>query len=114
VIAPSSYEPFGIVALEAAAAGVPLVVGDTGGLAEFVTDDRGRRSRPNDPADLATQILAALADPVETARRRDTAAAALPHYSWERIAARTDEVYSRTRRAVRPPRRLAAPPNPVL
>lgn len=114
VIAPSSYEPFGIVALEAATAGVPLVVGDTGGLAEFVTDDRGRRSRPNDPADLATQILAALADPVETARRRDTAAAALPHYSWERIAARTDEVYSRTRRAVRPPRRLAAPPNPVL
>lgn len=41
VIAPSSYEPFGIVALEAAAAGVPLVVGDTAGLAEFVTDPRG-------------------------------------------------------------------------
>lgn len=114
VIAPSSYEPFGIVALEAAAAGVPLVVGDTGGLAEFVTDERGRRCRPNDPADLAAQILAALADPADTALRRDAAAAALADYTWERIAARTDEVYERTHRGVRPPRRLAAPPNPLL
>lgn len=114
VIAPSSYEPFGIVALEAAAAGVPLVVGDTGGLAEFVTDPRGRRHRPNDPAGLAGEILSALADPVETARRRDAAAAALAEYSWARIAQRTDEVYARTRRGAPPPRRLTAPPNPVL
>ncbi|MCB0921001.1 MAG: glycosyltransferase family 4 protein [Actinobacteria bacterium] len=114
VIAPSSYEPFGIVALEAAAAGIPLVVGDTGGLAEFVTEPRGRRHRPNHPDELAGQILAALADPVDTARRRDAASAALAEYSWARIAGRTDEVYARTGRGAPPPRRLAAPPNPVL
>ena len=114
VIAPSSYEPFGIVALEAAAARVPLIVGDVGGLAEFVSDDRGRRCRPNDPDDLAAQILAALADPADTARRRDRAASALADYTWARIAERTDALYSRTRRGTRPPRRLAAPPNPVL
>lgn len=114
VIAPSSYEPFGIVALEAAAAGVPLVVGDTGGLAEFVTERRGRRCRPNDPDDLAAQILAALADPTDTARRRDEAAAALRDYTWARIAQRTDEVYTHTHRGPRTPRRLASPPNPVL
>ncbi len=114
VVVPSSYEPFGIVALEAARAGVPLVVGDTGGLAEFVTPSRGRRCRPNDPDDLAAQILAALADPADTCRRRDAATSALAEYTWERIAARTQQVYARTRRGARPPRRLAAPPNPVL
>jgi glycogen(starch) synthase len=114
LIAPSSYEPFGIVALEAAAAGVPLVVGDTGGLAEFVTEQRGRRCRPNDPDDLAAQILAALADPTATARRRDAAALALSDYTWARIAARTDAVYAHTRRGPRTPRRLTVPANPVL
>lgn len=109
-----TYEPFGIVALEAARAGVPLVVGDTGGLAEFVTPSRGRRCRPNDPDDLAAQVLAALADPADTCRRRDAATSALAEYTWERIAARTQQVYARTRRGARPPRRLAAPPNPVL
>ena len=33
---PSLYEPFGMVALEAAAAGAPLAVAATGGLAEIV------------------------------------------------------------------------------
>ncbi len=74
-IAPSSYEPFGLVALEAAAMDVPLIVGDTGGLAEFVTDDRGRRCRPGDPADLAAEILQALADPAGTQQRRVAARA---------------------------------------
>ncbi|HQR79945.1 MAG TPA: glycosyltransferase family 4 protein [Actinomycetota bacterium] len=113
VLAPSSYEPFGIVALEAAALGAPLVVGDTGGLAEFVTDERGRRCRPNDPADLARQILAALADPAGTQRRSRAAAAALHEYSWTRIAELTRAVYQRAARHPRPPRVIRAPPSPV-
>ncbi len=113
VIAPSSYEPFGIVALEAAAMGTPIVVGDTGGLAEFITDDRGRRCRPNDPEDLAAQILAALDDPVETTRRRIAASSALVHYTWPEIAARTQDVYSRARRSPHPPRAYAVGPNPI-
>jgi glycosyltransferase involved in cell wall biosynthesis len=36
---PSLYEPFGIVALEAMAAGTPVVVSDAGGLAEIVRHD---------------------------------------------------------------------------
>ena len=113
LIAPSSYEPFGIVGLEGAAAGVPLIVGDTGGLAEFVTDDRGRRCRPGDPQDLADQINAALSDPVGTARRRDAASAALRHYRWSDIAARTEQVYRTSTRRPHPRRALAAGRNPV-
>ena len=109
VIIPSSYEPFGLVALEAAAMGVPLVVGDTGGLAEFVTDERGRRHRPDDPDDLARTVLQALADPVATASRRDEALAALQRYSWPVIASSTDDVYRRAVRHPDPRRVLRAP-----
>jgi glycogen synthase len=105
LVAPSSYEPFGIVALEGAAMGIPLIVGDTGGLAEFVTDDRGRRVRPNDPQHLAQQILAALHDRQGTAARRDAAIAALTDYSWPRIAQLTDAVYAHARRTQHPARR---------
>jgi glycogen(starch) synthase len=35
-VVPSIYEPFGMVALEAASAGAPLAVAATGGLAEIV------------------------------------------------------------------------------
>jgi glycogen(starch) synthase len=113
VIAPSSYEPFGIVALEAAAMGAPLVVGDTGGLAEFVTDERGRRCRPNDAADLAAQILASFDESEQTARRRANATAALGQYTWNEVARRTAEVYATARRHPRPARVTSAAGNPI-
>jgi glycosyltransferase involved in cell wall biosynthesis len=85
--------------------GIPLIVGDTGGLAEFVTDDRGRRCRPNDPQHLAEQILAALRDPQATAARRDAASVALTEYTWTRIAKLTDAVYAQAHRTQHPRRR---------
>lgn len=107
LLAPSAYEPFGIVALEGAAMGVPLIVGDTGGLAEFVTDDRGRRCRPGDADDLGASIVAAFADGDQTRRRAQAATAALAHYTWERIAEQTIDVYQQTVRGTKPARRLA-------
>src|SRR4051794_8082140 len=54
-VVPSIYEPFGMVALEAAAAGTPLVVADTGGLREFVEHGiTGLRFEPGDVGALAT------------------------------------------------------------
>ena len=104
LLAPSSYEPFGIVALEAAAMGTPLIVGDSGGLAEFVTSERGRRCPPDDPAALAGQIMAALAAPDDTARRARVAHAALDDYTWRSIAERTVAVYRRAHPTSAPPR----------
>ena len=112
-VVPSSYEPFGLVALEAAAMGVPLIVGDTGGLAEFVTDERGRRCRPGDPQDLAARILEVLSDTALTHQRRDAARAALTDYSWPSIAERTLLVYEQATRTRRPARRTRAPGNPI-
>ena len=38
IVLPSRYEPFGIIALEAAAAGTPLITSTAGGLGEAVVD----------------------------------------------------------------------------
>ncbi len=50
-VLPSHYEPFGIVALEAAAAGTPLVTSNVGGLGEAVIDGETGLSVP--PRDVA-------------------------------------------------------------
>jgi glycogen(starch) synthase len=106
LLAPSSYEPFGIVALEAAAMGVPMVVGDTGGLAEFVTAERGRRFPPGDADALAQEVLQALAHPDDTRERARQARAALSDYSWHSIAERTVGAYEAAAHRQRPPRQL--------
>lgn len=58
-------EGFGIVFLEAAAAGVPSVAGDSGGAAEAVADGRTGLvvHRPGDPAEVAAAIGRLIGDP---------------------------------------------------
>jgi glycogen(starch) synthase len=106
-VVPSIYEPFGMVALEAAAAGTPLVVADTGGLREIVEHGiTGLRFAPGSPADLADAVTAVLSDEV-LARRltRDARAVLARDYAWDTIANRTVEAYQR---AVREERALQA------
>ncbi|NHV96939.1 MAG: glycosyltransferase family 4 protein, partial [Thaumarchaeota archaeon] len=60
-VIPSLYEPFGIVALEAMAAGCPVVASDTGGLSEIVEHEKtGVKVYPNNPDSLAWGILRVL------------------------------------------------------
>lgn len=95
-VIPSIYEPFGLVALEAAALGTPLVVSATGGLAEFAgpRQERALTFRPGDAGDLARVVLAALADPAAQLARAGIAHDSLrTEYSWPLIAARVVEVY---------------------
>ena len=61
---PSTYEPFGIVALEAMLAGVPTVVSDVGGLNEIVEHKvDGMKSYAGNPNSLADSILELLLNP---------------------------------------------------
>jgi glycogen synthase len=95
-VVPSIYEPFGLVALEAAASGTPLVVGDTGGLREIVEHGlTGLRFEPGDVAGLAEAVSSLLADEV-LARRLERAARAMVKrdYAWSAVATRTVDVYS--------------------
>ncbi len=95
IVIPSLYEPFGVVALEALASGAPLVVADTGGLAELVGGTGSALLfEPGNAEHLADCIERVLTDQ-ELADRlvergRDLLEAT---YSWHAIAVRTLDVY---------------------
>jgi len=94
-VVPSLVEPFGIVALEAMAAGTPVVVSDVGGLGSIIRHgENGFKCYPDNPNSLADQVLHVLLAPdhakacAQAARqevRRD--------YDWDKLAVQTAAVY---------------------
>ncbi len=92
---PSRYEPFGIVALEAMAAGAPVIVGDVGGLSEVVEHGVTGLRVPNDPQAIAHAILQTLHHPDRAAERARRAQEVVrTQYSWEAIAQQVLSVYA--------------------
>ena len=97
VVVPSLYEPFGIVALEAAAARTPLVVARTGGLDDLVESRIATASfTPGDTPELADAIVSVLDEPDAARRHAQRAARAVGRrYAWPAVAAHTAAVYER-------------------
>jgi len=92
---PSLYEPFGIVALEAMATGVPVITSDIGGFREVVRPgENGLHTWANNPDSLAWGILDVLRDP-QTAQVRAARAEkeVRRDFTWDKIAAQTLAVY---------------------
>jgi glycosyltransferase involved in cell wall biosynthesis len=98
--APSLYEPFGIVALEGMAAGVPVVASDAGGLWEIVEHDvTGITTYAGNVESLAWGILQVLTRPEHAASLVQNASARVERvFNWDRIAERTEAVYDRVLR----------------
>jgi glycosyltransferase involved in cell wall biosynthesis len=94
---PSLYEPFGIVALESFAARVPVVVSNTGGLAEVVQHGKtGIVTYTNNPESLAWGILEILTNPDYAQTLVANAYADLElRFSWQKLAQQTEVVYER-------------------
>jgi len=113
VVLPSRYEPFGIVALEAAAAGAPLVASSAGGLAELVSDGvTGLSFAPGDVPGIATAVSAVLSDPAAARARAAAARDRLgAEFDWKRITAESVDVYAGAR--VRPAVVLGRPKIPT-
>ncbi len=94
-VVPSLYEPFGMVALEAAAAGAPLAVARTGGLNEIVKPGvTGVTFAAKDTAALAEAVSGLLADE-PAAQQMAARAKQMLHrrYAWPAIAATTAAAY---------------------
>jgi glycogen(starch) synthase len=100
VVLPSRYEPFGIVALEAAAAGAPLVASTAGGLAEVVVPgETGLAFEPGDVDGLVRSVCEVLDSPSAARSRARSARARLgTDFDWSTIAASTATLYAAARR----------------
>jgi phosphatidylinositol alpha-mannosyltransferase len=92
-VAPAlGQESFGMVLVEAMAAGVPVVASDIAGYREVVRDgEDGLLVPPGDPAALAAGVRRVLDDPALASRLRATGRARAERYSWDRV---TDEIES--------------------
>lgn len=94
---PSTYEPFGVVALEAMYAGVPTVVSDVGGLNEIVDHGiNGMKSYAGNANSIADSVLSVLYDSKLADNISKNAKAKVKNvYNWNKIAQDTHFVYQK-------------------
>lgn len=94
-VIPSTWaEPFGIVALEAMAAGVPVVASRTGGLAEVVRDgETGLLVPPRDVEGLAAALVRLIGDPALRERLGQGARARMAAYRAGAVVPRIEAAY---------------------
>lgn len=92
---PSLHEPFGIVILEAWAAGRPVVASRVGGIPSFTKDgDDIVLAQPGNATDLAARLIQVLGDPQLAGRIAAAGQAkAERDYAWSAIAARLLAIY---------------------
>ncbi|HET9770507.1 MAG TPA: glycosyltransferase family 4 protein, partial [Acidimicrobiia bacterium] len=93
--APSLHgESFGVVLLEAMAAGTPVVASDISGYRDVARDDREAVLVPaGDPAALADGLRRVLDDPLLAARLVEAGTARASTFSMERLAGRYIDLY---------------------
>jgi D-inositol-3-phosphate glycosyltransferase len=94
VLVPSHSETYGLVALEAAASGVPVVAAASGGLREAVVDGvTGLVLDSRDPAVWAAAISDIVSNPEMAQRLAGAARERAERFSWERSAHVLLDVY---------------------
>jgi D-inositol-3-phosphate glycosyltransferase len=95
VLVPSRSESFGLVALEAAACGRPVVAAAVGGLRTIVEDGRtGFLIEERAPSSYAAAVATLLADPALASEMGAVGAANAAHYTWSTTAGRLRRLYS--------------------
>jgi glycogen synthase len=97
LVIPSIYEPFGVVALEGMAAGLPVVASEVDGLAEIVIHEKtGILVRPRDSSSISWGISRVLSDPSNAQRIAENAKRELQErYTWDAVAALTLKSYEK-------------------
>jgi glycosyltransferase involved in cell wall biosynthesis len=94
LVLPSEWEAFGLVLLEAMAAGTPVVATAVGGVSEVLDDGRaGRLVAYGDPAALGSALRALVEDPDTTRRMVRAASDRVRSYDWSETVARHQALY---------------------
>jgi len=97
---PTLYEPFGLVILEAMAAGLPVLVSREAGAAELVRDgtDALLLEDAGDVDEIAGKLELLLEDAGLRKRLGEEARRTALCHTWARVAQRTVKVYQRARK----------------
>lgn len=94
VVVPSRYEPSGLVAREAQAAGTVVIATDSGGLPDAVTPGvTGLRIGVGDVDGLRDAVLRLVRAPQEARRMADAGSRAVSGWTWRDAAGAVDRVY---------------------
>jgi glycosyltransferase involved in cell wall biosynthesis len=92
-VAPATLESFGIAALEARCAGLPVVARSQSGIGDFLVDGRDGRLVDSDAAMVRT-LTELASDPTQRAAIAARSRFSPPPVTWEDVMGRTFEAYS--------------------
>jgi glycosyltransferase involved in cell wall biosynthesis len=91
---PSHYEAFSMAAIEAAAAGLPLVVPRLNGTEDYVEDGVNGWFTPRNGPDIARRLRELGSDPVARAQMGSAAARAAERFRWSQIVNEWEALYA--------------------
>jgi UDP-glucose:(heptosyl)LPS alpha-1,3-glucosyltransferase len=93
-VLPSSYETFSLVTFEAAASGLPILATPVSGVRDLITDGESGFLITRDAGVIAQRLAQLAADPELRARLGLAARRAALAFTWERMVAEHDRLYS--------------------
>ena len=94
LVHPNAHEPFGLVPLEAMAAGLPVVLPRAGGVLEYATDANAWLAAPR-PAAMAATIVGAMTRTEERLRRARQAHITAAGHDWRHVTTEYFQIYDR-------------------
>ncbi len=90
---PSTFEAFGLVALEALACGTPVIAGNVGGFARNVNNEIGYLVKPGDYNTLAEKITTFIRDGFKEKVRDKAVAYIRQNFSWDKTVENIEKLY---------------------